>query len=137
HSRIRARQATDHSHVIPVLPSLPACLRRAAAVILAFVFIAGPSAADSPAPVKTMLQSEQPSGNPTVDRIPVEFHPASAPAGERSPAVVLLHPLGTKKLTEMRVFARYLAGRGIGAAIMTLPYHMQRLPSGEKPGRRF
>ena len=51
--------------------------------------------------------------------------------------MVLLHPLGTKKLGQMRQFARFLAGHGIGAAIMTLPYHMRRLPSGEKPGRRF
>jgi len=58
--------------------------------------------------VKVTLESEKPSGNPKVDRIPVEFHPASARAGEKSPAVVLLHPLGTKKLREMRQFARQL-----------------------------
>jgi dienelactone hydrolase len=37
----------------------------------------------------------------------------------------------------MRRFARFLAARGIGGAIMTLPYHMQRLPPGDTPQRHF
>jgi dienelactone hydrolase len=37
----------------------------------------------------------------------------------------------------MRRFARHLTGRGIGAAVIMLPYHMRRLPAGERGGRRF
>ena len=118
--------------MLPVDPRLRAC-----SLALAFSLAGTGAALARAGRVQVTLPSEQPSGNATVDQIPVEFHPAAAPEGAKTPAVVLLHPLGTKKLTEMRLFARYLATHSIGAAIMTLPYHMRRKPTGEKPGRRF
>jgi len=82
------------------------------------------------------LPTAQPGGNPINDRIWVSFFPANR-FDQPAPAVVLLHPLGEKHNRLLRRFARYLTERGIGAAVMTLPYHMQRLPPHDKPQRHF
>jgi dienelactone hydrolase len=71
------------------------------------------------------------------DRVPVTFFPATGTTEARAPAVVLLHPLGQEELRTWHRFARELAARGIGAAVITLPYHMTRKPPGDRGGARF
>jgi dienelactone hydrolase len=88
-------------------------------------------------PLEVTLFSAAPSGIPVNDRIWVSFYPAVQPARQPAPAVVLLHPLADTDMKLMRRFARYLAARGIGCALMELPYHGRRRPPGERSGGRF
>lgn len=88
-------------------------------------------------PVEVTLPSAEPSGDPVNDRIWVKLYPAAPDAPQPAAAVVLLHPLGATDAKIMNRFARYLAQRGITGALMTLPYHMQRRPPGERGGGRF
>ncbi len=90
-------------------------------------------------PQKIVLPSALPSGNPINDRLLFTFYSARRVAGESGPvpAVVLLHLLGTTNNSQMRGFARYLAARGVASAVVTLPYHMKRLPRGDSPLRHF
>ena len=71
------------------------------------------------------LPSAVPSGYPKNDRIPVTFYPAQNAGGKKAPAAILLHLLGGGIEISQR-FARYLAARGINAAVFELPYHYQR-----------
>lgn len=76
------------------------------------------------------LPSARTSPYPSNNRIPVFFYAAQnvkAPA----PAAILLHPLGGGIDLSQR-FARYLAFRGINAAVIELPYHYSRA-IGKKP----
>lgn len=106
------------------------------------LFLLGPSHSvwpQTPAPVEVTLPSALPSGNAVNDRLIFSFYPARRVAGEtgRVPAVVLLHLLDTKRNQQMKSFARFLAARGIASAVVTLPYHMKRLPPGDVPIRHF
>ncbi len=50
------------------------------------------------------------------------------------PAVVVLHYLGAQDLRVERVLAQELCKRGIGAAVLALPYHLERTPAGFQSG---
>ena len=50
------------------------------------------------------------------------------------PAVLILHYWGATDLRSERALAQELNRNGIGAAIMTLPYHLTRTPAGRKSG---
>jgi dienelactone hydrolase len=56
--------------------------------------------------------------------------PGSCPA---RPAVLVLHSLGVTHADTERALCAHLAGRGIAAALLTLPYHMERRPPGTRP----
>jgi dienelactone hydrolase len=88
-------------------------------------------------PLEFTLPSAAPSGNPIDDRIWMTFYPAVQSSQQPAPAVVLLHALGETRMRMMGQFARYLAERGIGAAVMELPYHMHRRPPGVGSGGPF
>jgi dienelactone hydrolase len=96
----------------------------------------GQSAA-SGAPFELSLPSAYPTGDPVNDRIWVRFYPAGGVSGKPVPAVVLLHPLGEEDGRMMHRFAHYLAARGIAGAVMTLPFHMRRLPRHDNALRHF
>lgn len=87
----------------------------------------------APAPIVTHIPSQRPSGNVVNDQIWFTYYPAVS-AGGPAPAVVLLHPIGTTTgdLSDraMQRLAGRIAGRGIGCAVMELPYHMHRQPPG-------
>lgn len=72
------------------------------------------------------LPTDVPSGIARNDRIWITWHPAGEVGPAPRPAAILLHPLGEVKEGVMGSFARYLAARGIAAAVVTLPYHMKR-----------
>jgi dienelactone hydrolase len=111
--------------------------------MISFLFPALLAAAvlSSPAPISDpivlSLPSAEPSGIAVNDRIWITFYPTAHVSERRTPAVVLLHPLGDERLRQMRRFARYLAERGIGVALMVLPYHGPRRPPEEGSGNRF
>jgi dienelactone hydrolase len=50
------------------------------------------------------------------------------------PVVLITHYWGASDLRGERALAEDLVGRGIGAAIMTLPYHLSRTPPGKRSG---
>lgn len=56
---------------------------------------------------------------------------------QKMPAVVLLHSWGVQKPEIELSLARTLAQRGFVTAVMTLPYHIQRTPSGYLSGERM
>lgn len=59
------------------------------------------------------------------------------PEGEGPfPCVVVLHYLGARDLKVERSLAAELNRRGIAAAIPSLPYHMERTPTGLRSGER-
>jgi acetyl esterase/lipase len=77
----------------------------------------------------SVVQSEYPVN----DVVPVRsFVPKSAKGP--APVVLVLHYWGAKDLKVERALADQLASRGIGAVIMTLPYHLGRTPSGARSG---
>lgn len=88
-------------------------------------------------PQPQSLPSERPSGFEANDRIWFSFYPAPVGPGERAPAVILLHHLGTTTNKEMPRYARYLNRHGISAVVMSLPYHLQRSVRGIHPVDRF
>ncbi len=50
------------------------------------------------------------------------------------PMIVLLHYWGAADLAVEQRFAKELNRKGIGAAILTLPFHLRRAPQGSKSG---
>jgi dienelactone hydrolase len=57
------------------------------------------------------------------------------PAGvEKPPMVMILHYWGAPNLRVERALSRELNERGIGAAIIVLPYHLSRTPAGAVSG---
>jgi dienelactone hydrolase len=83
------------------------------------------------------IPSAKPSGVVRNDRIWITlFQPAQASVEPR-PAVVLLHPLGEWRNVLMLDFGRYLARRGMVAAVVELPFHMRRLPRQDHPLRHY
>ncbi len=94
--------------------------------------------AASARPVTFWLPSAKPSGIAVNDRVWLTFYPAqSASAAAPAPAVVLLHYLGTTRNAELNRYARTLARQNISAAVMTLPYHMQRTVGKAQPMQFF
>ncbi|MGC8785625.1 MAG: alpha/beta hydrolase family protein [Armatimonadota bacterium] len=53
---------------------------------------------------------------------------------QKMPAVVILHSWGVQKPDIELSLARFLAEHGLVTAVMTLPYHIQRTPSGYLSG---
>ncbi len=58
-----------------------------------------------------------------------------ARADKPLPVVIILHYWGATDLRVERELAAELNDRGIGAAIMTLPYHLERTPAGSRSGQ--
>ncbi len=87
-------------------------------------------AASTPAPIIVRLPSQKPSGNALNDTIWVTFYRGKSNVGP-TPAVVMLHPIGEDQgdLSDkfMHRLAQQVADRGISCALMTLPWHSQRL----------
>lgn len=50
------------------------------------------------------------------------------------PVVLITHYWGASDLRGERALAEDLVGRGLGAAILTLPYHLSRTPKGRRSG---
>ena len=101
---------------------------------------AGVARADAPAepePEVVQLPSTVTTGNPAVDTIRFEWYaPQHIAAGSRAPAIVALHSLGGD-INVPRGFARYFSQRGVGAAVVELPYHFHRALPGVSPASRF
>ncbi|HEY0867438.1 MAG TPA: prolyl oligopeptidase family serine peptidase [Fimbriimonas sp.] len=79
------------------------------------------------------LQSPYPSRFESNNVLPLRVllpEPRTAPV----PVVLILHYWGASDLRAERSFAVELNRRGIGAAIMTLPYHLSRTPAGRRSG---
>lgn len=90
------------------------------------------------APREVSLPSSMPSGIAVNDRVLFRYHPVARPSGEKSPAVVLLPPLGgSGEDRRVEKFARALNRRGIAALALTLPYHGRRRPPNDAPIRHF
>lgn len=101
------------------------------------VGIARADAPVEPEPEIVQLPSTVTTGNSVVDTIRFEWYaPQHLTAGVRAPAVVALHSLGGD-INVPRGFARYYSERGIGAAVMELPYHFHRAIPGVSPASRF
>jgi len=93
---------------------------------------------EAPAPVHMVLPSALPSGNARNDGITFTYYgaaPNKIPA-TGAPAVVLLPYLGATDAPEFQGFARYLAARGVAAALVTLPFHGAR-SVGDPPVNHF
>ncbi|MBI1335085.1 MAG: hypothetical protein GC165_19655 [Armatimonadetes bacterium] len=72
------------------------------------------------------------SGYPQNDTVQLEIQlPAHV---DHPPVVLILHYWGAPNLKVERSLALELNDRGIGAAIMTLPYHLTRTPKGATSG---
>jgi dienelactone hydrolase len=88
------------------------------------------AAATPTAPTIIQLPTQRPSGDALNDVIWVTFYPAKTSV-RPAPAIVLLHPIGEGQgdLSDrfMHHLAQQFADRGIGCALMTLPWHSQRL----------
>jgi dienelactone hydrolase len=77
-----------------------------------------PSPAQTPVPVNNIVHLDY-------------FAPHGAfPA---RPGVLVLHSLGATRTQVERSLCRSLAERGIAAALMALPYHLERRPPGSRP----
>lgn len=105
-------------------------------------------------PQSFTLPSPQPSGQKANDTIYFDYYapqsnrivgnrlPDGKGASVKAPAVILLHQLSLTKAqgdpsAYMREGARFLAKRGIAAAVVTLPYHGRRGLRGVSPATRF
>jgi hypothetical protein len=76
--------------------------------------------------------SPLPSPYPANNIVPLQvFLP---PASKPVPVVLILHYWGATDLKIERELASDLSKRGIAAAIMTLPFHLQRTPEGHRSG---
>ncbi|BCM90181.1 hypothetical protein IAD21_02032 [Abditibacteriota bacterium] len=90
-----------------------------------------------PEPQIVQLPSSVTTGNPTLDVIHFEWYPAQhLGADGKAPAIIALHSLGGD-FDVPRGFARYFARRGIGAAVVELPYHFHRAQLGVDPASRY
>ena len=83
------------------------------------------------------LPSELSSGDAVNDTIYFRWYEARGLVSGPAPAVILLHPLGRGDQSPMHEYARYLARRGISAAVMTLPFHGRRLAKGDGSLKHF
>ncbi|RYF47485.1 MAG: alpha/beta hydrolase [Cytophagaceae bacterium] len=102
-----------------------------------FAFWGAGSAYAQPKPEIVQLPSSVTTGNPTLDTIHFEWYPAqNLGVNGKAPAIIALHSLGGD-INVPRGFARYFASRGIGAAVMELPYHFHRALPGVGPASRY
>lgn len=96
------------------------------------------SNSETPAPIRMVLPSALPSGNARNDGVVFVYYganPAKVPA-TGAPVVVLLPYLGATDAPELQGLARYLAARGVAAALVTLPFHGAR-NVGDAPVNHF
>lgn len=121
-------------------PLVSHILRRATAVCTLALALCGlqPQAAKSQdvPPVQRhvfVIPSGKPTGIARSDRIWITVFRPGIPLSKPRPAVVLLHPLGEWRNTLMLDFGRFLAKRGMIAAVLELPFHMRRLPPRDNP----
>lgn len=99
--------------------------------------VARADAPPQPEPEVVELPSSVTTGDPAVDTIHMEWYaPQHLAIGAKAPAIIALHSLGGD-INVPRGFARYFAQRGIGAAVMELPYHFHRAIPGVSPASRF
>ena len=113
-----ASDAPTSSQTTTCPPTLPASSARLA------------RAAERAATRAVTLPSARTTAYARNNRIPVFFYAARNASGP-APAAILLHPLGGGIDLSQR-FARYLAFRGINAAVIELPYHYSRA-IGKRP----
>lgn len=73
------------------------------------------------------LKSTKPSGDATNDTIFFKWYPVQHAVAQRSPAVILLHPLGYQNQWPMHWYAEYFNKRSIACAVMVAPFHGPRL----------
>lgn len=73
------------------------------------------------------------SGVPENDTVPLRILMPAHPKGP-IPVVLLTHYWGAQDLRAERALAEDLVARGLGAAILTLPYHLSRTPPGKRSG---
>jgi dienelactone hydrolase len=73
------------------------------------------------------------SGFPTNDQVPLRLLMPSNRV-ERVPVVVILHYWGATDDNLERRFAAQLNRRGVAAALLALPYHLDRTPAGYRSG---
>ena len=79
--------------------------------------------------------SPVPSGIPNNDIVPLKVLVPNDPAFKGPyPVVLVLHYWGATDLRAEYSLANDLNERGIAAAIMTLPYHLERTPPGRRSG---
>lgn len=76
--------------------------------------------------------SAEKSGFPENDR--VQMRVILPAAVEKPPMVMILHYWGAPNLRVERALTRELNDRGLGAAILVLPYHLSRTPAGAVSG---
>ncbi len=125
-----AESVSGPASTLPVASTTPI----ASSVPVASVRVAGAPVE----PVTFWLPSAKPSGIEVNDRVWVSFYAAAgASASAPAPAVVLLHYLGTTRNAEMHRYARTLSRQNISAAVVTLPYHMQRAVGKTEPMQYF
>jgi hypothetical protein len=91
------------------------------------------SSDDDAAEYIVTFPSSMPSMHPQNDIVPVRiFVPAMAT--KPVPVVIMLHYWGASDLRGERALAQELNQRGIAAAAVILPYHMERTPPGRRSG---
>jgi dienelactone hydrolase len=78
--------------------------------------------------------SQVPSDYPENQTVYAHFYEPKQPRG---PAVIVLHVLKTRHGSLGLALCRRLAGHGIAALLVELPYHMHRTPSGHLSGGLF
>lgn len=82
---------------------------------------------------RTTFQSAYASGSAINNQVPLWL---AVPKSGHGPfqVVVLLHYLGAANLNAVTAIAHRLNAKGIAAAYIALPYHMERTPEGYKSG---
>lgn len=84
--------------------------------------------------IEVSYASPLPTSYPENATVYASFFRPPRPAGESIPAVIVLHVLETTNAGLSRQFCTRLARAGIGALLITLPYHMRRTPAGYRSG---
>jgi acetyl esterase/lipase len=78
--------------------------------------------------------SDVPTGYPENDTVTLRVFLPTRRTGP-VPTVLVLHYWGATDLRVERTLAQELNRRGLGAAILTLPYHLSRAPAGTRSGQ--
>jgi dienelactone hydrolase len=89
------------------------------------------------APLIVSLPSAAPSGVAVNDQVWFDYYAPPQAASTKSPAVILLHYLGSTGGEKLQELARFLNRRGMAVAQVTLPYHGRRRVAGERPVEHF
>ncbi|AKI97439.1 alpha/beta hydrolase family protein [Kosmotoga pacifica] len=80
-----------------------------------------------------ILKSNFPSKYPENNNIFMEFYSASQAKG----TVLFIHGTGQKNLKYLRWFAKHFPDFSLNGALMVLPYHFSRTPTGYRSGELF